>query len=252
MRKPSRPLIIVLALAFLVAAAILFASYWPTGKAMAPPAGFTPLRDDALAARYCPEFVSEPAFGPIIAVYYRAARDAEGTLHIAYHPAWAREVNKGRGFGPFLSRTVYTGGLSLQRAIFGKGDIESIAIAVDGAGQVVRVEYETAKDYDPAAFSVTHAALSEGGPFDLPLRFRVVSWNHLFARMSAGDPVPPSDLVWSAGAATTGRANPTGQAAPLAWFSPALWKEWAMWKNPETVIRKDRAHFAWERGVPTP
>ena len=220
------------AVAFL---ALLFwaAGLIPTGKKETPPAGYTPIRDDTLAAAFLPAFDCPPEFGPIIAVYYRAARDASGTLHIAYHPVWTREWNDAKDWGPALSRILYTGGLSLQRAMFGKGDIESVGLSIDRqGGKILEVDYETAANYNPASFSVKHQNIVRKGPLDPPLRFKVVSWNHLFS-LEEGAGVPP------AGSA----AAPT-----LAYFTPQLWAEYAIWKNPETLVRKDRAHFIWERG----
>ena len=217
-----------------LAAALVCVVYFPAGKTEAPPAGYTPLRDDELAARYLPVFDCPDKFGPILAVYYRAAVDGAGLLHVAYHPVWAGERNEEKAWGPFLSRWLYTGGLSLQRAMFGKGDVESVGLVISPVdGSVTQVDYETAADYDPASFGVKHAAVSEKGPFSLPLRFEVVSWNHLFSLGKES------------------RASPEGRdaGAPLYYFTPELWANYAMWKNPETILRKDRAHFVWERGV---
>ena len=231
--KKSQKLAALSAMVFL-AAALAGILYYPTGKAKAPPAGYTPLRDDELAARYLPVFDCPDEFGPILAVYYRAAVDDAGLLHVAYHPVWAGERNGAKAWGPFLSRWLYTGGLSLQRAMFGKGDVESIGFVINPAdGSVTQVDYETAAGYDPTNFGVRHEAVSEKGPFSLPLRFEVMSWNHLFSLEKEG------------------RASPEGReaGAPLRYFTPELWANYTMWKNPETILRKDRAHFVWERGA---
>lgn len=220
---------------------VLFVFLWPTGRRESPPAGYVPLRDDALAARYCPLIEGPEAYGAILAVYYRAARDEAGRIHLAYHPAWAREVNREPGWGPFLSRSLYTGGLSLQRAMFGRGDIETVGLTLDPEGRIIELEYERAKDYDPKAFSVSHEKVLEKGPFELPLSFRVMSWNHLFSREGLAQGM----TVWAAG-----DMGPSGAVrVDLAYFSPALWASYGMWKNPETLLRKDRAHFAWERAA---
>lgn len=235
---------IVAVVAMALAALVLFVALWPMGKREAPPAGFLPLRDDALAARWCPILESEPAFGRPLAIYYRISRDGEGRTRIAYHPAWAREANRGPGWGPFLSRALYTGGLSLQRAMFGRGDIETIGLDISPQGRLLEVEYERARDYDPAAFSVTHEKVLDKGPFTLPLRLKVMSWNHLFAREAEASPAPALE-IWAAGDAAPAGARPL----PLAYFSSELWASYAMWKNPETLLRKDRAHFPWERAA---
>jgi hypothetical protein len=207
--------------------------YFPTAKKEAPPKELMPVRDDVLASRFLPVFDCPDEYGPILAIYYRASRDAAGLTHIAYHPAWARERNTTKAWGPFLSRWLYTGGLSLQRAMFGIGDIESIGLTLNPSQtEVLEIEYETAADYNPANFGVRHLKVQAKGPFTLPLVFRVVSWNHLFAfeTGAAGKPT-------------------TAAAAPLSYFTPELWAKYAMWKNPETILRKDRAHFVWERAV---
>lgn len=39
-----------------------------------------------MAALYLSSFECPPEYGPILAVYYRAAKDESGKIHIAYHP----------------------------------------------------------------------------------------------------------------------------------------------------------------------
>jgi len=152
----------------------------------------------------------------------------------------------------------------------------------------VEVEYETAADYDPSRFSVKHQEVSLEGDFDPPLRFRVISWNHLFALEENGATEPgngASSVEQVFGEAAFGNATSAeaasaeaafGEAAsantgstevaaavvalpgvameplaeaPLSYFTPELWAKYAIWKNPETILRKDRAHFPWERAV---
>jgi hypothetical protein len=226
--------IITVAIVGLLAAIMAFIALVPTGPRMEAPTGYEPFRDDALAAKYRPAFECPAEFGPILALYYRAARDGSGLVHIAYHPVWARERNDAPGFKPALSRSLYTGGLSLQRLMFGKGDIESVGLTLDPkSGDVVEVAYETAAGYNPSDFSVKHESVVVKGPLSLPIGFRVVSWNHLFSLEKAG------------GAPLAGSAS----AIPLSYFTPEIWREYGMWKDPETRLRKDRAHFEWERGA---
>ena len=273
-----------------------FVAWWPTGKKELPPTGYTPLRDDYMAARYMPVFECPPEFAPILAVYYRAAWDSSGVFHIAYHPVWAKEWNATKAFGPFMSRCLYTGGLSLQRLMYGPGDIEAIGFSIDPASEnVMEVDYETATDYNPSNFSVKHKKVLLKGNFASPLHFKVISWNHLFefedvasaetsaeaavsapggiavsgaaSRSSDAAPAETSaavDVVPSGGAAaaqtgtvatsaapddTASRSDSTEPAPPLSYFTSELWAKYGMWKNPETVLRKDRAHFVWERGA---
>ncbi|HEY9053309.1 MAG TPA: hypothetical protein VIO60_00680 [Rectinemataceae bacterium] len=133
----------------------------------------------------------------------------------------------------FLSRILYTGGLSLQRIMFGVKDIESVEIVLDSERERgVKVAYETAQDYDPRAFGVKHVLRRVSGPFDLPIRFDVVSWNHLF------------ELAADRGGASGG---PVPERLAPEYFTPDLWNYFGMQKNPETALKKDRAHFEWER-----
>jgi hypothetical protein len=126
--------------------------------------------------------------------------------------------------------------------MYGKGDVESVGLVVDpAAGEVLEADFETAANYKPTDFSVKHQAVVEKGPLATPLRFRVISWNHLFS------------LEKSSGAArspATGQAAEGSTAGPvLSYFTPELWASYAMWKNPQTLLRKNRAHFVWERGA---
>lgn len=254
MNSRSRHWAIFATIIVILLALVCLVAWYPAGKKEVPPAGYTPIRDDDLAARYRPVFDCPAEFGPIIALYYRAARDDSGVIHIAYHPLWAGERNDAKAFGPFLSRLLYTGGLSLQRLMYGPGDIETIGLSIDPAsGKIVGVDYETAADYDPSSFSVKHQAVSLKGSFDPPLRFQVVSWNHLFAleENTAASAEAASGNAVPSGAAPRAEAALTAAAAaaPLSYFTPELWAKYAIWKNPETILRKDRAHFPWEREV---
>jgi len=231
-KAAKRWLVIGIAIAFIFFLCIVM--YYPTEGKESPPSGYTFIRDDALAALYQPFFDCPPEYGPILEVYYRAAKDESGILHIAYHPLWARERNDAKAWGAFLSRWLYTGGLSLQRVMFGSGDIETIGLAIDPAsGKIIEIDYETAADYSPSSFSVKHINIIKTGLFSFPPRFSVVSWNHLFS-LEEETPASPNTPVSN---------------IPLAYFTLELWSKYAIWKNPETLLRKDRAHFVWERGI---
>lgn len=233
MKKSARRWILIVIFTLFILSLCLIVFY-PKGKKESPPSGYTFIRDETMAALYLPSFDCPPEYGPILAVYYRAAKDESGKIHIAYHPLWVRERNDTKSWGAFLSRWLYTGGLSLQRAMFGQGDIETIGLTIDPTdGTIVGIDYETAADYDPRNFSVKHLSVIKTGRFKAPLRFSVVSWNHLFR------------LEEEAPASLDAPASPL----PLAYFTPELWSKYAIWKNPETLLRKDRAHFDWERGV---
>jgi hypothetical protein len=220
--------------AFLAAFLAAGAYFIPIRAGERLPGGFTPIRDDSLAARYLPGFSCPPEFGPIQAVFYRAAREANGLVRIAYHPVWARESNSAPGLGPFLSRILYTGGLSLHGLYYGKGDIECIGLTIDpSSGAVIEIAYETAEGYSSSKYGVRHKRMVAKGVFPPRPLFRVVSWNHLFALVD----VAPSF------------SDSPGTARVLSYFSPALWSDYSMSKGRETLIKKDRAHFSWELGT---
>ena len=192
--------------------------------------GFTPVKDDEAAGNYAPSLLSNDAFGFPQKCYYRAARDGSGNLHIAYHPVWENERNDSDGIMPFLSRMFYTGGLKIQHIMFGKGDVEVIAVTVNRRGIGTAVEYERPKNYSPAAFTVQHEKVVLSGTFATIPAFRVSSWNHLFEK--ADGPPRTGERAW--------------QCQP-EYFTDALWEEYTMVRLKETRLRKSRAHFDWER-----
>jgi hypothetical protein len=195
--------------------------------------GFTPVKDDAAAESYAPTLLSNDTFGFPRKCYYRAARDGSGNLHIAYHPVWEYERNDSGGLMPFLSRMFYTGGLKIQRIMFGKGDVEVIAVTVDRRGVGTELRYERPKDYNPATFTVKHEKVALTGTFVTMPAFRVSSWNHLFEKADGPDAAPrPGERAW--------RCEPE-------YFTDALWEEYTMVRLNETRLRKSRAHFVWER-----
>jgi hypothetical protein len=96
--------IVVIALAFVVVAC------GPISKRRHQPEGFVPMRDDAMAARYCPVFKQQERFGDIAAIYYHAAVDLETELvYIACHTVWERDVNTSATFGGWLGAQLLQG-----------------------------------------------------------------------------------------------------------------------------------------------
>jgi len=241
---------ILAALALLWLAALLI----PIGAKAALPSGYEAFRDDALAARFCPVFDCPREYGPITAVYYRASRaKSDGSIYIAYHPVWAREWNDAPGFKPALNRALYTGGLSLQKTIYGRGDIESIGLKLSGdASTILEMRYETARNYKASDFSVSHLNVVLEKPAQMRPHFTVVSWNHLFGLVqampsfSAGGAAGTAGIPNAAVSAGEWEPYPAGQV-PVSYFTQKLWKYYEMWKNPRTLLKKDRAHFEWER-----
>jgi len=191
---------------------------------------FTPVKDDELAKRYAPILESGSEHGDPYGLYYRASKDSEGNTLITYHYFWEKEENTGSGVGPFFSRNIYTGGLKLQKSMFGKGDIELVSLIIDKAGKIQQVEYETAENYDPNKFGVKHKHMERKGIHKEPVLFKVISWNHLF------------DYI----ADNSGNASNTIRLTPV-YFNQQLWEEFGMVKEKESFFSRSRAHKPYEK-----
>ncbi len=192
--------------------------------------GYTPVRVGSVAQRYVPIVIPGESFDEPVRLLYRASRDTDGNIHLAYHFIWGKEENNAEGLMPFLSRNLYTGGLSLQRVMFGKGDVEVVGMVISPKGRIIRLEYETAADYNPQDFSVKHKDVTVDGPLSTPVCFEIISWNHMF------------DF----------KKNPTekckdGVRLQVEYFTKELWEEYTMFKPEETMLKKNRAHLKWER-----
>lgn len=194
--------------------------------------GFTPVRDDEAARRFAPGFISNDDFGFPHACWYRAARDKKGNLHLAYHPVWEYERNNAGGLMPFLSRILYTGGLSIQRFMFGKGDVEVISAIISPEGKIIALEYERPKNYNPSTFIVEHETQKIEKTIEHMPTFRVASWNHLFEIATEDTHKKTGERTW--------HCNPE-------YFTDDLWNEYTMVRLKETRLRKSRAHLPWER-----
>jgi len=188
---------------------------------------FTPLRNDVLAKKHLPIILPHALYGAPERILYRMARDATDSIHIAYHPYYTSEENPHAGFGAALSRYLYTGGLKLQRLIFGPADVELIEVILSNTGAVREIHYEDAKNYKPQSFSVQHEAKAVQNP-ESPFCFETRSWNHMFALVSA--------------ARCTG-VNPP----PVTYFSDVEWQRCKMVKKTEAILRRNRAHRIYER-----
>ncbi len=215
-----------------LAAPVIFLAVRPTAHHSPEAPGFVPVDEPALATRFVPEVWSGEFESPT-RLLYRMARDERGRVHIVYHFVWPGERNPGPGWGPRLSRWVYTGGLGLQRIMFGKGDIELVVVVVGPDGRLEELLFETAEAYDPRAFGVRHRDVRLRGPAASAPGFalRVMSWNHLFEPLAR------------AGAA------PRGSRVTLApeYFTNELWEEYTMFRQKETFFRRSRAHEPFER-----
>jgi len=228
--KKIKIFLISILLGILLFAGLCFWAYTsPTGDVAVQKEGFRPVQDDPIAARFAPYFIESDAKNPMIALYYRAAWAKDGTVLLAYHPVWPYEKNEeGKGFNAFLSRNVYTGGLSLQKIMYGKGDVELISSPLSPDLKPLKVSYERPENYSLESFSVKHKTVELEYPLDKErLVFTVASWNHLFELLNE---VPGSNLV----------------SLKPEYFSRSLWEEYSMVKKSETRILKDRAHEEWE------
>ena len=191
---------------------------------------FYPVKDDSLAAKYAPLIEADSGYGAPHTLYYRASADNEGNTHITYHYVWEKEENSSSGIGPFFSRNIYTGGLKLQKVLFGKGDVELVSLVIGPSGKIKRIEYETAENYDPKKFSVTHLHVVRDEYHKEPVLFRVISWNHLF------------DYVKDNAAGSDNVIKLTPQ-----YFREELWQEYEMVKEKETFFSRSRAHKEYEK-----
>ncbi len=188
---------------------------------------FTPIRDDALAARFAPRFVPHALYGAPTRLLYRMARNPEGQVYIAYHPFFPHEENPHEGTGATLSRFIYTGGLHIKDIMFGPAEIELIEVVLDRNLTPAELAYEDAGDYNPKAFSVRHVAKLVKRP-NPPFCFTISSWNHMFA-LAAGE------LCRAAAGITP------------EYFTDADWQKYRMVKQTEAMLRRNRMHRVYER-----
>ncbi|MEM7180709.1 MAG: hypothetical protein AAF518_07340 [Spirochaetota bacterium] len=202
-----------------------FCSSIPTKKDVP---GFSPIRDDSFAEKYRPFLLLADKEIPPEKLLYRASKDAQGNIHLAYHFVWAKEENTHSGFYPFLSRNLYTGGLSLQKVLFGKEDVELISLVMSPTREILQVTYEIPENYSPSDFSVKHRTVTEKDNLSFPLVFQVISWNHLVKRI----PSPAKKQLFS---------------LPVRYFDRELWREYSMVKDSESTFNRHRAHRLYER-----
>lgn len=188
---------------------------------------FTPLRDDALAAKFTPRFYPHALYGAPTRLFYRMAVNRDGNVHIAYHPFYPHEENPHEGTGATLSRIIYTGGLHIKDIMFGPADIELVEVVLDTSGRPVELSYEDAGDYNPKAFSVRHVVKLVKKP-EPPFCFTTSSWNHMFA-------LAKGDLCRSV------------QGPAPEYFTDADWQKFRMVKKTEAMLRRNRMHRIYER-----
>lgn len=222
-------------------------------------AEFEPIKDDALAARHAPLLIPSAAYGDPIALYYRASKDRAGHTYLTYHFVWAAEENQAGGCLPMLSRNLYTGGVGLQQSMFGPGDIELVTMRINPRGQIDRLGYETAENYDPSSFGVKHLRINisanPGTELRGPFVFEVISWNHLFALRSELSNAEADPNSVPLRIKTEERdENPVvgvNTMPPLRlqpeYFREELWSHYGMVKVEERFFSRSRAHELHER-----
>lgn len=188
---------------------------------------FTPIHDDALAAKFAPRFLPHELYGAPERLLYRMAKNNDGKIHIAYHPYFPHEENPHPGLGAALSRIIYTGGLHLKDIMFGPADIELVEVVLDANLEPIELSYEDAGDYNPKAFSVKHVAKLVKYPRP-PFCFTSSSWNHMFAL-------------------TQGELCRSATALVPEYFTEAEWQQFRMVKKTEAILRRNRMHRIYER-----
>lgn len=216
---------------------ILFIIFYPLKINKDSINGYEPIRNDVLANKFKPIIVSNNEFSKPYKILYRASTDEEYNTYIAYHIFWEKEVNLTNGFMPFLSRNIYTGGLKIQRFMYGKEDVEVVEVKLNPKKEVIRIQYETAEKYNPKSFGVEHKnVILEGVDLEAykigDLAFRVISWNHLFELKKIEDLDIDEKEV----------AN-----LEVNYFKNEDWKEYEISKKINTLLKKDRAHYEYER-----
>ena len=199
--------------------------------------GYEPIRDDILANKFKPSIISNNEFDNPYRILYRASIDEEDNTYIAYHIFWQNEVNLTNGLMPLLSRNIYTGGLRIQKFMYGKEDVEVIEIKLNSKDEIVRIKYETAENYNPNNFGVEHKnVILEGKDLEMYKRgeaiFKVISWNHLFEVKKIEDlDIDEKEVV----------------NLETNYFKNEDWKEYEISKKINTLLKKDRAHYEYER-----
>ncbi len=189
------------------------------------------VKDQKLAEKYCPIIVQAKNIKPEPeAIYYRMAEE-DGTLLIAYHIAWAYEKDDQKGPIHAWTRATYTGGLHLQKIIYGPGDIEAIEFKIDKkTGKILRIRFETARFSEKG--KVIHIPVVLCGkecPSKPPIYLEVISWNHLFKIIT------PEQA----------KGKKIYQLKPK-YFDEKLWQYYRITKKHQGPLSRDRAHFQWE------
>ena len=181
-------------------------------------------QDDELAYKYCPVFVQAESIKPDINhIYYRMAED-DKRIFLACHPVWPYEKDESKkGLQAIFNKLFYTGGLKLQRKIFGPEDIEAIEIVIDKESKkILRLRYESA--------SHIKKEISEEKALEIekPV-LEVITWNHMFELITLEQ----------------AQGKRFFDLRP-EYFTEELWNYYQMTKKQNNILSQDRAHFEWE------
>ena len=191
------------------------------------PGEFQMVKDDELAQRYCPVIVQGEGIEPEpSAIYYRMASQGE-RIFIAYHIVWAYEKGEGKGFEKLWNKLFYTGGLKLQKVIFGPGDVEAIEIVIDREKRdMLRLRYER------AGHQGVEKTAEELRGIEKPY-LEVTTWNHMFELISPEE--------------TSGKRV---YSLKPEYFTEELWRYYKITKKHKHLLSQPRAHFSWEKLPP--
>jgi len=187
-------------------------------------------KDQALAEKYCPVIVQADRIKPEPShIYYRMARD-ESRIFIAYHVAWPYEKDETRGWVAAWNKMFYTGGLKLQKKIFGPEDIEVVELVVDRqTGKITRIRYESAELAQKGKKVKQNHIGKEADGAEPPVYFETITWNHMFT-LTSKDHLDGKKLF---------------RLAP-EYFTAEQWDYYKMSKKHQTLLSQDRAYFNWE------
>jgi len=191
------------------------------------PGEFQLLQEDEIAQRFSPIIVQEKGIEPEpSAIYYRMAYQAE-KIFIAYHIVWAYEKGEGKGLEKLWNKLFYTGGLKLQKVIFGPGDVETIELVVDKeSGEIIRLRYEQAGHQGVEKTAEDLKGIEK--PY-----LEVTTWNHMFELVSPEE--SSGKRVYS---------------LKPEYFTEELWSYYKITKKHKHLFSQPRAHFSWEK-LPT-
>tara|TARA_Y100001937_G_scaffold23899_1_gene34294 strand:- start:354248 stop:355156 length:909 start_codon:yes stop_codon:yes gene_type:complete len=252
--------------------------------------GFEPMRNDALAMAFAPALHSG-AYQKPEKLLYRMSQSPDNLIHIAYFLVWPFERNDTSGFFPWLNRSVYTGGLSLQGLLFGPGDVEVISLIIEPASNAKNGFHASDARYLFRSTDVSSAPNGSNGPegygspngsagidsatvrFHKDFRLRELTYEtaesydphafgvkHRTVRLGFRQDDAPSaeDLVFDVISWNhmffwnPDRSSGNVTAMVPEYFSSEQWKYYRMFKPVESLLARNRAHPEFAREAVAP